>query len=204
MKWMEGIGPGDVIYVFVSTGRGVGMLYGPFEAEGTAALRITDRLPPSFPAHIRFKQPTRLEVNHIYTCFPPGPLTRSAITTAIESARARGPSPSPSPSPSPRRVFWRDASTRPLRESNRSPAPAIVTPQKSPRRSPSSRRVQVRAELYRGLANAILPLPPQSLIIWDEAPMTHRHCYEAVDRTLRFIMGRRPAHPLPARLPAGG
>ena len=111
--------------------------------------------------------------------------------------RARGVCVS-SPSPSPRRVFWRDASTRPLRESNRSPAPAIVTPQKSPR------RVQVRAELYRGLANAILPLPPRSLIIWDEAPMTHRHCYEAVDRTLRFIMGRRPAHTLPARLPAGG
>ena len=134
MKWMEGIGPGDVIYVFVSTGRGVGMLYGPFEAEGTAELRITDRLPPSFPAHIRFKQPTRLEVNHIYTCFPPGPLTRSAITTAIESARAPGPSLSPSPSPR------RDASTRPLRESNRSPVPVIVTPQKSPRPSPSSRQ----------------------------------------------------------------
>ncbi|GJY69946.1 hypothetical protein Tco_0472928 [Tanacetum coccineum] len=25
------------------------------------------------------------------------------------------------------------------------------------------------------------------LIIWDEAPMTHRHCYEAFDRTLRDI-----------------
>ena len=142
------------------------------------------------------RRTTQHEVNDIYTCFPPGPLTRSAITTAVESARA--PGPSLSPSPSPRRVFWRDASTRPLRESNRSPAPAIVTPQKSPR------RVQVRAELYRGLTSAILPLPPQSLIIWDEAPMTHRHCYEAVDRTLRFIMGRRPAHTLPARLPAGG
>ena len=28
-----------------------------------------------------------------------------------------------------------------------------------------------------------------SLIVWDEAPMTHRHAYEAVDRTFRFIMG---------------
>ncbi|GMF48328.1 unnamed protein product [Phytophthora fragariaefolia] len=27
-----------------------------------------------------------------------------------------------------------------------------------------------------------------SLIIWDEAPMTHRHAFEAVDRTLRDIM----------------
>jgi hypothetical protein len=23
-----------------------------------------------------------------------------------------------------------------------------------------------------------------TLIIWDEAPMTHRHCFEALDRTL--------------------
>ncbi|KAL7610927.1 hypothetical protein Lser_V15G12908 [Lactuca serriola] len=27
-----------------------------------------------------------------------------------------------------------------------------------------------------------------SLIIWDEAPMMHRHCFEAVDRTLRDII----------------
>eukprot|EP00798_Chlamydomonas_sp_ICE-L_P011274 gene11274-18906_t len=27
-----------------------------------------------------------------------------------------------------------------------------------------------------------------SLIIWDEAPMTHKHCYEAVDRMLRDFM----------------
>jgi ATP-dependent DNA helicase PIF1 len=26
------------------------------------------------------------------------------------------------------------------------------------------------------------------LVIWDEAPMTHRHCYEAFDRTLRDII----------------
>ena len=80
------------------------------------------------------RRTTQHEVNDIYTCFPPGPLTRSAITTAVESARAPGPSLSPSPSPR------RDASTRPLRESNRSPVPVIVTPQKSPRPSPSSRQ----------------------------------------------------------------
>lgn len=27
-----------------------------------------------------------------------------------------------------------------------------------------------------------------SLIIWDEAPMNHKHCFEALDRTLRDIM----------------
>lgn len=27
-----------------------------------------------------------------------------------------------------------------------------------------------------------------SLVIWDEAPMTHRHAFEAVDRTLRDVM----------------
>ncbi|XP_025828746.1 uncharacterized protein LOC112903745 [Panicum hallii] len=27
-----------------------------------------------------------------------------------------------------------------------------------------------------------------ALIIWDEAPMTHRHCFEALDRTLRDIL----------------
>lgn len=30
-------------------------------------------------------------------------------------------------------------------------------------------------------------LSETSLIIWDEAPMTHRYCYDAVDRTLRDI-----------------
>lgn len=27
-----------------------------------------------------------------------------------------------------------------------------------------------------------------SLIIWDEAPMIHKHCFEALDRTLRDIL----------------
>jgi hypothetical protein len=28
------------------------------------------------------------------------------------------------------------------------------------------------------------------LIVWDEAPMMHKHVFEAVDKTLRDIMGR--------------
>jgi ATP-dependent DNA helicase PIF1 len=35
------------------------------------------------------------------------------------------------------------------------------------------------------------------LIIWDEAPMMHRHCFEAVDRTLKDIMHEK-------RFPFGG
>lgn len=31
-------------------------------------------------------------------------------------------------------------------------------------------------------------LTEASLIIWDEAPMTHRRCFEALDRTLRDIL----------------
>ncbi|CAN1795972.1 ATP-dependent DNA helicase PIF1 [Linum perenne] len=30
-----------------------------------------------------------------------------------------------------------------------------------------------------------------SLIIWDEAPMTHKHCIESLDRTLRDVMSRK-------------
>ena len=29
-----------------------------------------------------------------------------------------------------------------------------------------------------------------SLIIWDEAPMTHRHCFESLDRSMRDILGQ--------------
>ncbi|WVZ83374.1 hypothetical protein U9M48_030532 [Paspalum notatum var. saurae] len=29
-----------------------------------------------------------------------------------------------------------------------------------------------------------------SLIIWDEAPMTHRHCFESLDRSMRDILGK--------------
>ncbi|KAG3001519.1 hypothetical protein PC120_g20227 [Phytophthora cactorum] len=31
-------------------------------------------------------------------------------------------------------------------------------------------------------------IPKASLVIWDEAPMTHRHAFEAVDRSLRDLM----------------
>ena len=41
-----------------------------------------------------------------------------------------------------------------------------------------------------------------TLIIWDEAPMTHRHCYEAFDRTLRDIC--RPDINAPSEQVFGG
>ncbi|XP_047087140.1 uncharacterized protein LOC124698742 [Lolium rigidum] len=41
-----------------------------------------------------------------------------------------------------------------------------------------------------------------SLIIWDEAPMTHRHCFETLDRTLRDILGQ--SNPEAATVPFGG
>jgi len=31
-------------------------------------------------------------------------------------------------------------------------------------------------------------LKQANLIIWDEAPMTHKYCFEALDRTLNDIM----------------
>jgi hypothetical protein len=41
-----------------------------------------------------------------------------------------------------------------------------------------------------------------SLIIWDEAPMTHRRCFEALDRTMRDVLSEnKPANVL---LPFGG
>ncbi|KAF7826959.1 uncharacterized protein G2W53_018123 [Senna tora] len=40
------------------------------------------------------------------------------------------------------------------------------------------------------------------LIIWDEAPMAHRHCFEAIDRTLRDIMHSQNASL--AKHPFGG
>ena len=30
-----------------------------------------------------------------------------------------------------------------------------------------------------------------SLIVWDEAPVNHKYCFEALDRTLRDIVGER-------------
>ncbi|CAH9083785.1 unnamed protein product, partial [Cuscuta epithymum] len=40
------------------------------------------------------------------------------------------------------------------------------------------------------------------LIIWDEAPMVHKHCFEALDRTLRDIM--RFTNPMSLDIPFGG
>jgi ATP-dependent DNA helicase PIF1 len=41
-----------------------------------------------------------------------------------------------------------------------------------------------------------------ALIIWDEAPMTHRRCFEALDTTLRDILSEH--NPANAILPFGG
>ncbi|XP_019198166.1 PREDICTED: uncharacterized protein LOC109191991 [Ipomoea nil] len=41
-----------------------------------------------------------------------------------------------------------------------------------------------------------------SLIIWDEAPIMHKHCFEALDRTMRDLL--RFANPLSLTLPFGG
>ena len=41
-----------------------------------------------------------------------------------------------------------------------------------------------------------------SLIIWDEAPIQHRHAFECVDRSLRDVMSL--VDPVRARLPFGG
>jgi hypothetical protein len=41
-----------------------------------------------------------------------------------------------------------------------------------------------------------------SLIIWDEAPMTHRRCFEALDRTMRDVLSENK--PSRALLPFGG
>lgn len=41
-----------------------------------------------------------------------------------------------------------------------------------------------------------------SLIIWDEAPMTHRRCFEALDRTLRDLLSEH--NPSNSVLPFGG
>jgi hypothetical protein len=41
-----------------------------------------------------------------------------------------------------------------------------------------------------------------SLIIWDEAPMTHRRCFEALDRTMRDILSEQD--PANVVLPFGG
>jgi hypothetical protein len=41
-----------------------------------------------------------------------------------------------------------------------------------------------------------------SLIIWDEAPMTHCRCFRALDRTMRDVLSKNK--PASALLPFGG
>jgi hypothetical protein len=41
-----------------------------------------------------------------------------------------------------------------------------------------------------------------SLIVWDEVPMTHRHCFEALDRTMRDTLSED--EPANAIIPFGG
>lgn len=56
-------------------------------------------------------------------------------------------------------------------------------------------------DVKRGTILAEL-LQNTALIIWDEAPMTHRHCFEALDRTLRDILSETcPANEI---VPFGG
>lgn len=56
-------------------------------------------------------------------------------------------------------------------------------------------------DVKRGTMLAEL-LEMSSLIIWDEAPMTHRRCFEALDRTLRDILSE--TCPSNAIVPFGG
>ena len=44
-----------------------------------------------------------------------------------------------------------------------------------------------QCSISRGSTLAAL-LEKTSLILWDEAPMTNRHCFEALDRTLRDVL----------------
>ncbi len=50
--------------------------------------------------------------------------------------------------------------------------------------------------------NLALLIQQTYLIIWDEAPMVHRHAFEAVHRSLRDLM--RPMNPKAEQLPFGG
>ncbi len=42
------------------------------------------------------------------------------------------------------------------------------------------------------------------LFIWDEAPMMHKHCFEAFDRAMRELMGNVPGQQWRRELPFGG
>jgi hypothetical protein len=55
--------------------------------------------------------------------------------------------------------------------------------------------------ISRGSHHATL-IEKANLILWDEAPMVHRHCFEAVDRTFRDILSVND--PAKSALPFGG
>jgi hypothetical protein len=59
----------------------------------------------------------------------------------------------------------------------------------------------VKCKVKRGTMLAEL-IQVATLIIWDEAPMTNRRCFEALDRTMRDILSKHI--PSNAVLPFGG
>jgi hypothetical protein len=59
----------------------------------------------------------------------------------------------------------------------------------------------VKCKVKRGTMLAEL-IQVATLIIWDEAPMTNRRCFEALDRTMRDILSKHI--PSNALLPFGG
>jgi ATP-dependent exoDNAse (exonuclease V) alpha subunit len=67
-------------------------------------------------------------------------------------------------------------------------AVVVVPEQVHPHRSAlfQARRVQVTSQ--QQLQHVADMLRAADLIVWDEAPMVHRHAFEALDRTLRDIM----------------
>ena len=54
---------------------------------------------------------------------------------------------------------------------------------------------QTKSDLVELIAKA-------RLIIWDEAPMVHKHCFESFDRTLRDVL--RFTKPDNMEIPSGG
>ncbi|XP_048611725.1 ATP-dependent DNA helicase pif1-like [Brassica napus] len=60
---------------------------------------------------------------------------------------------------------------------------------------------QTMCEIHSGTRLASL-MEMSDLIIWDEAPMAHRHCFETLDRTLRDLLSVQ--NPAAAEKPFGG
>ncbi|KAK1603462.1 hypothetical protein QYE76_037774 [Lolium multiflorum] len=68
-------------------------------------------------------------------------------------------------------------------------------------RIPLNANDKSQCSISRGSTMAAL-LQETSLILWDEAPMTSRYCFEALDRTLRNVLSAND--PAKAALPFGG